>query len=312
MLNENTSVVTEVIFLGFHSSKDLSIFFFAVLFVVYILTLCGNLLIITFVYFCDFLHTPMYFFLAQLSLCDIILSTDIAPHLLNVILQQGGTMSFASCIVQYFFFAVAECSECLLLTVMSYDRYLAICNPLHYTAIMNKFLCLKLSIVLWMLSIFIMMASAISIVSLNFCGPNIIDHLFCDVLPLLKLSCSSTIVVNIEVVIISITVLFLPFLLVIVSYSCVIFTIFKIPSATGKHKAFSTCSSHLTVVSIFYVTLICTYGLPNRGQLLNLSKILSISYTLGTPLMNPIIYSLRNKDIKIAFEKLTNNLKHLY
>ncbi|XP_068129373.1 olfactory receptor 11L1-like [Hyperolius riggenbachi] len=309
MFKDNTTMVTDVIFMGFHNLKGINILIFVVLLVVYSLTLCGNLLIIACVYFCNILHTPMYFFLTQLSLCDIILSTDIAPHLLNVILKQGGTMSFRSCIVQYFFFAMAECSECLLLTVMSYDRYLAICNPLHYTVIMNNFLCLKLSIMSWMLGISTMMASAISIVSLNFCGPNVMDHFFCDVLPLLKLSCSSTIVVNIEVVIFSITVLFLPFLLIIVSYSCVIFTILKIPSATGKHKAFSTCSSHLTVVSIFYVTLICAYGLPNRGQVLNLGKILSICYTLGTPLMNPIIYSLRNKDIKIAFEKLINNLK---
>ncbi|KAM5171596.1 olfactory receptor 10AG1-like [Mantella aurantiaca] len=249
----------------------------------------------------------MYFFLTQLSLSDILLTTDICPNLLYIVFQEDGTMSFRNCILQHYIFAMTECSECLLLTVMAYDRYLAICYPLQYTSVMNQLYCMKLAVMSWLASICIMMISTVTIACLDFCGPNVIDHFFCDALPLLNLSCSNTFVVHVEMILISITVLFLPFLFIIISYGNVVFTILKISSATGKRKTFSTCSSHLAVVSIFYVTLILSYGLPTSGRLASVSKVESLFYTIGTPLVNPIIYSLRNKDIKTTFYKLVEN-----
>nr|DBA29664.1 TPA: hypothetical protein GDO54_005728 [Pyxicephalus adspersus] len=303
-LKNNKTFITEVIFLGFQTSKEISIFVFLLLLTVYLLTLFGNLLIILLVYNSNSLHTPMYFFLTQLSLSDIMLTTDIAPNLLYILLHKGTSMPLTNCILQQFIFVVMECSECLLLTVMSYDRYLAICKPLQYMSIMNNLFCMHLIIISWSLSICCMMVGAITIACLNFCGPNIIDHFFCDYLQLLSLSCSDTFWILLEMILNSIPFLFLPFLIVIISYSYVIFTILKIPSNAGKQKAFSTCSSHLMVVCIFYVTLIVIYDLPANEQSLTIRKLASLFYTMGTPLINPIIYSLRNRDIKFAFAKL--------
>ncbi|XP_068129377.1 olfactory receptor 5G3-like [Hyperolius riggenbachi] len=311
-IKNNQSQITEVVLLGFQSSKGVSIFLFTLILVVYIFTLGGNILIITLVLYGETLHTPMYVFLTQLSVTDIILSTDVIPNLLYVILQDHKTMSFINCIAQQNIFSMIESSECLLVTAMSYDRYLAICKPLHYSSIMSKLFCAKLIIVSWLLSLFIVIIDVLTITCMDFCGPNIIDHIFCDVLPLLKLSCSDTFIVQLELILLSTVVVFLPFVLIIVSYTKVIFTILKIPSTVGKQKAFSTCSSHLTVVSIFYVTLICTYGFPSTGEFINLNKPLALLYTVGTPLGNPLIYSLRNKDIKITFKRLKKSFVNLY
>ncbi|KAM5171595.1 olfactory receptor 2G3-like [Mantella aurantiaca] len=277
----------------------------------YILTLVGNLLIVTLVSYSKNLHTPMYFFLTQLSLSDIMLTTDITPNLLYILLHKGGTIDFSNCFFQFYIFVMTECTECLLLTVMSYDRYLAICNPLHYINIMNELLCKKLASLSWLLGIGSMMIGAVTVAGLDFCGPNIIDHFFCDVTSLIKLSCSDTFLVQLEMVLLSVPFIFFPFLFIMISYVFVIFTILKIPSNTGKKKAFSTCSSHLMVVSIFYITLIVIYDLPTSGQSLTVSKLMALLYTVGTPLINPIIYSLRNKDMKIAFSKLRNNILNL-
>ncbi|XP_068129378.1 olfactory receptor 6B1-like [Hyperolius riggenbachi] len=305
----NGTTITEVILMGFRSSKEVNIFLFALILVVYIFTIYANLLIITLVFYSKTLHTPMYFLLIQLSLSDLILSTDIAPNLLYIIVREDRRISFTKCVVQQYVFAVAECTECLIVTVMSYDRYLAICSPLHYTSIMNNFFCAKLVLACWLLSFLVVMVDAIAIASLKFCGPNIIDHFFCDVLPLLKLSCSDPLAVQLIMFLTSVVVVFLPFVVIVISYSCVIVTILRIQSTTGKQKAFSTCSSHLTVVSIFYVSIIFTYGIPNGGQLLNLDKLLALFYTVGTPLINPGIYSLRNKEIKTSFVTLVRQMK---
>ncbi|KAM9312318.1 olfactory receptor 5F1-like [Gastrophryne carolinensis] len=305
-MKQNSSSISEVILLGFQTSRETSIFLFILFFVIYSLTFCGNLVIMALVSCSQTLHTPMYFFLTQLSLSEILLTTDIVPNVLSIILQKGRPMALMSCIFQLYIFIVMESSECLILTAMSYDRYLAICRPLQYTSIMNKMLYVKLAIMSWLVSIFSMMIIAVTIACLEFCDLNVIDHFFCDISPLLKLSCSDTSMVQLEITLLSVPILFLPFVLIIMSYSYVIFTILKIPSSTGKRKAFSTCSSHLTVVSIFYITLILYYNLPTNGLSLTVSKLISLLYTVGTPLINPIIYSLRNQDMKTALEKLVN------
>ncbi|XP_069818865.1 olfactory receptor 5P66-like [Dendropsophus ebraccatus] len=292
------TAVTEFILLGFQVSQNIRILMFSLLIVIYWFTMFMNLLIITLVSTSKILHTPMYFFISQLSISDIFLSTDIVPNILHILLYNRGAITFFGCMIQFYFFAVSEGSECLLLAVMSYDRYVAICNPLRYSSIMTSAYCVILSTISWLMAFNTSLFLIIPIFKLNFCGQNIIDHVFCDFLPLLKLSCSDTYHVQLEESLLSIPMILLPITVIIFSYTKIIVTILRIPSSTGRQKAFSTCSSHLIVVSIFYGTLFGVYIVPTRGKSSTTSKSLSLLYTVFTPLINPIIYSLKNKDIK--------------
>ncbi|CAH2272533.1 olfactory receptor, partial [Pelobates cultripes] len=295
---ENHTAVTEIILLGFHHLHSMRHLLFSIILGLYFLTISGNSLIIVLVSCCRHLHFPMYFFLTQMSISDILLTTSIAPQMLSIVHHEGGIISFKACITQYYFFAFFEALECFLLTVMSYDRYLAICNPLQYNSIMDHAFCIKLIVISWVLGFIMALLIVVPITQLVFCGPNIIDHFFCDFDPLLKLLCSDTLIIHIEALFICVIVLIIPFLMVIVSYVYIALTIAKIPSISGKKKAFSTCSSHLTVVSIYYGTLISIYTVPNNERSLLTSKILSMFFTVVTPMLNPIIYSLRNNDIR--------------
>ncbi|KAM9312217.1 olfactory receptor 10A7-like [Gastrophryne carolinensis] len=250
----------------------------------------------------------MYFFLCHLSMLDILLVTDILPNMLYIISVKEDTMPLSHCLTQFYFFGVSEISECLLLTVMSYDRYLAICKPLHYTLLMTWHFCWILAIAVWAVGILLLLNHSITISLLRFCGPNIVDHFFCDLEPILHLSCSDTAMIQLEVTLSSVLFVVIPFFYIIISYIYIIITILKIPSLSGRKKAFSTCSSHLIVISIYYVTLGSVYLLPSRGQSWNISKFLSLLYTVVTPLMNPLIYSLRNKDFKRAIEKIISTM----
>ncbi|XP_044132746.1 olfactory receptor 11L1-like [Bufo gargarizans] len=294
--------------LGFQDTHRVTFMVFFFFFVVYCVTVFGNLLIIVLVSYSRSLHTPMYLFLTQLSLSDIILATDILPNILHAVVVKDNVISFMDCIVQFYFFDVSETTDCLLLTVMSYDRYLAICQPLHYVYIVNRQFCLRMVVVTWMLSAFVVLIHTLTITRLNFCGPNRIDHFFCDLDPILELSCSDITVVEIEVTILSALLVVIPFFIIIISYVYIIFTILQIPSITGRQKAFSTCSSHLVVVSMYYGTLLCVYLVPNRNQSWKVTKFLSLLYTVVTPLMNPIVYSFRNKDLQNVVEKVVNDL----
>ncbi|KAM4617730.1 olfactory receptor 5G3-like [Discoglossus pictus] len=240
----------------------------------------------------------MYFFLCHLSVSDILFTTNIVPNLLHIIVIEQGTISFKGCFSQLYFYGLSATTECFLLTVMSYDRYLAICNPLHYISIMDFRFCLHLVTWSWFLGFIITLTIVLLVCTLKFCGPNIIDHFFCDFSPLLELSCSDTRVVEITNFLLAAPIIFILFNCVVVSYLCILFAILKIPSTTGRQKAFSTCSSHLTVVCTYYGTLFTIYGVPSGEQTLNLNKALSLLYTVGTPFLNPIIYSLRNQKIK--------------
>ncbi|XP_068129349.1 olfactory receptor 11L1-like [Hyperolius riggenbachi] len=300
----NATTVNQFILLGFQSQHKISFLIFFVLLGMYTATVLGNLLIIILVSLCKSLHSPMYLFLSQLSITDIMLTTNISPNMLYVIMDAGATMSFQGCIAQFYFFGVTECSECLLLTGMSYDRYLAICNPLRYNAMMSHMLCLKLIIISWLFNLSVILIPTITVCKMEFCGSNVIDHFFCDLTPLLDLICSETSLVRSEVALLCIPTLIIPFVIVMVSYGLIVHTILRIQSNTGRRKAFSTCSSHLCVVAIYFGTLFCIYVLPTEGQSLTLSKILSLLYTVVTPLLNPILYSLRNKDIKNAMQKI--------
>ncbi|XP_073479883.1 olfactory receptor 11L1-like [Aquarana catesbeiana] len=310
----NVTRITTIHLLGFQTPQNIKYLVFFILLMIYCVSVCGNLLIITLVSYSKSLHSPMYFFLSQLSVSDILLITDILPNTLHTVLVEETIISFSGCIVQFYFFAVAGTLQCLLLTVMSYDRYLAICKPLHYTLIMNPRLCWIMIITSWTLIIFVVLINTFTIAMLQFCGPNIINHFFCDLNPILKISCSDTTIIQPVFTTLSAIFVVTPFFIIIISYVYIIITIFEIPSITGRQKVFSTCSSHLTVVFIYFGTLFCVYLVPRRGQLWNNSKFLSLFYTVVTPLMNPIIYSLRNKDFKEVVGKYinlsTNSVQH--
>ncbi|XP_066445706.1 olfactory receptor 1468-like [Eleutherodactylus coqui] len=300
----NLTEVTQFFILGFQADKYVRIILFCLFLVVYCGTLCGNLLIITLVSTSKTLHTPMYFFISQLSISDILLSTDIVPNLLHILLNNGGTITFIGCMTQYYFFCASELFECFLLTVMSYDRYVAICIPLRYASIMSRTCCVTFAIIAWCFSFSSAMIFYVTISMLKFCGPNVIDHFFCDINPLLDIACSDTFIVHLEIRLIGSPLVIIPTILIITSYVKIIVAILRIPSSTGRHKAFSTCSSHLIVVSIFYWTIFSVYIIPKQEQTLNIHKILSLLYTVFTPFINPLIYSLRNNSIKKAAKNL--------
>ncbi|KAM3909897.1 olfactory receptor 6B2-like [Leptodactylus fuscus] len=250
----------------------------------------------------------MYFFITQLSLCDLLLTTDIVPVLIHTVLYGGSSMTLIGCIIQFSIFGISGFSECLLLSVMSYDRYVAICNPLRYHSIINHMFCVTSINVIWLAGFTATLIYIISIHNLYFCGPRVIDHFYCDLEPILQLSCSDISIIHTQSLIFGFIFAISPLIIIVMSYVYIVLTILKIPSNTGRHKAFSTCSSHLTVVSIFYGTLITVYLFPTRGESLTLGKVLSLIYTIVTPLVNPIIYTLRNKDFKVAFY----NFKHVF
>ncbi|CAI9577811.1 unnamed protein product [Staurois parvus] len=271
--------------------------------VIYPLTILWNFQIIILVFYNKNLQSPMYFFIIQVSIFDILLTTDIVPNMFYIILNDGGTISLQSCIAQFLMFANAEATECLLLAVMSYDRYLAICNPFNYSTIMSPVFCHKLVVLTWLLSLVMTFSEAITTSNLTFCRNNIVDHFFCDFTPLLGLACSDATIVHIQTFLFCIVVLICPFITIVVSYIYIVYTIVRIPSITGRKKAFSTCSAHLTVVCLFYGALISVYVAPTEGHSFNINKVLALLYTVMTPLLNPVIYSLRNQGFKLAFRK---------
>ncbi|XP_053575524.1 olfactory receptor 11L1-like [Bombina bombina] len=297
---ENQSTVTEVILLGFQDLHSSRIIIFLVFLTIYIATVGGNLLIIALVSTSNNLRSPMYFFLCQLSVSDILETTSIVPNCMGIVLKKGATMSVIECITQFCMFASLSSSECFILTVMSYDRYMAICKPLHYTNVMNFTFCINLIIWSWLTGLIVTLPVSVMLYNLNFCGPNIIDHFFCDFKPIVQLSCSDTTIVEIIVFLVASPETFIQIMFIVGSYIYIFVTIMHISSKLERRKTFSTCSSHLTVVCTYYGTLISIYVAPTQGQTFNINKVLSLLYTVVTPLLNPIIYSLRNKEIKTA------------
>nr|XP_014424494.1 olfactory receptor 10A2-like [Pelodiscus sinensis] len=270
------------------------------------LSVAGNTLIVVLIVVDRHLHTPMYFFLGNLSCLEICYSSDILPRMLAGLLTGDRTISVNGCFTQLYFFGLLASTECYLLAVMSYDRYLAICKPLHYSALMSSRFCLQLAAGSWLNSC---LATTILILFMSqfiFCGPNEIDHFYCESLPLIKLACGDTHLIVLMVFVFACAFTLPPFLLTLTSYVCIITAILRIPSTTGRQKAFSTCSSHLMVVTIFYGTIMVVYMLPTLDSLRVLKKMFSLCYTVFTPLVNPLIYSLRNKEVR---EALTNAVR---
>ncbi|KAM6448890.1 olfactory receptor 11L1-like [Liasis olivaceus] len=276
---------------------------------IYVITLVGNTLILVAVSLDKRLHTPMYFFLGNLSFLEVWYTTNISPKMLVDLLRKEKDISLPACIIQLYIFCALGTVECFLLLLMSYDRYLAICNPLNYAKLMNWNYCFKLTADTWFGGF--LLAAVLNFIvstSLTICGSNHVDHFFCDLTPLLKLSCSDTHIAEMTIFVACFAVSLIPFLLTIMSYVYIIMTIFKIPSSSGKRKAFSTCGSHLIVVGTFYGTLGITYAISIGTQSVELNKMLSLLYTVLTPMLNPIVYSLRNKEVKETLSKLLNKI----
>ncbi|XP_030395605.1 olfactory receptor 1020-like [Gopherus evgoodei] len=304
----NQTSITEFILLGFGDLPELQILLFLLFLVIYIMTMTGNILIMALVVADRHLHTPMYFFLGNLSCLETCYTSTILPRMLAGPLTGDRTISFNGCVTQYYLFGSLLATECLLLSVMSYDRYLAICNPLHYAARMSGRVCLQFAGGSWIGGFLGNSITTLSISQLTFCGPNGIDHFFCDLIPVVKLSCNDPHLMETLAFILSFLFALVPFLLTLMSYICIITTILRIPSTTGRQKAFSTCSSHLTVVSIYYATLLIVYMFPTTDILNDFKKVLSVVYAVLTPLINPLIYSLRNKEVQEALRKACRKL----
>ncbi|XP_053120522.1 olfactory receptor 11A1-like [Hemicordylus capensis] len=300
------TAITEFILLGFGELQEYHLLLFLVFVVIYILTMSGNILIVNLVVFNQNLHTPMYYFLANLSSLEVFYSSTILPKMLIIFLTGDRSISVWGCFTQLFCFGRLVSIECYLLSIMSYDRYVAICKPLYYATIMNGRVICHLMVVSWLCAAFILIVIISLVSQLSFCGPEEIDHFFCDFSPLLQLSCSDTSHVRLLSLIFGSIDILPPFLITITSYVCIIATVLKIPSVTGRQKAFATYSSHLIVVTIFYGTLMIVYILPDTSALRNLKKVFSVPYTVLTPMVNPLIYSLRNKEVKKSLKKALN------
>lgn len=305
---KNESMIAEFILLGFGDLQDLQIPLFLLFLLIYIAAMAGNLLIVLLIVADQHLHTPMYFFLGNLSVLELCYSSTILPRMLVSFLTGYKGIFIRYCFMQYFIFGGLAGTECYLLSVMSYDRYLAICKPLHYAALMSHRFCQYLACGSWINGF---MASTIitSLMSqLTFCGPNVINHFFCDSFPILKLSCSDTQLISVLLVLLSSAFTLPPFILTLASYICIIAKVLRISSATERQKTFSTCSSHLTVVTIFYGTLMIVYMLPETNELIDTNKFFSVGYTVLNPLVNPLIYSLRNREVKRALKRVLHRL----
>ncbi|XP_006132728.1 olfactory receptor 6B1-like [Pelodiscus sinensis] len=299
----NQTDMTKFILLGFGGLLDQNIFLFLLFLVIYVATVAGNTLIVALVVADPRLHTPMYFFLGNLSSLETCYSSTLLPRVLASLRTGNRTILFNGCFTQMYFFGALASTECYLLAAMSYDRYLAICKPLHYLVLMNNRCCVQLAAGSWLSGFLATAVFVLFMSQLIFCGPNEIDHFYCDPVPLIQLGCGDKRLMVLLDFIMACVFTLPPFLLTVSSYVCIIATILRIPSATGRQKTFSTCSSHLIVVTIFYGTILVAYTLLKLETPRILKKVLSLCYTVLTPLANPLIYSLRNREFKEALSK---------
>ncbi|XP_074087824.1 olfactory receptor 5B2-like [Macrotis lagotis] len=308
---ENRSEVNEFILTGLTDAPELQVPLFIMITLIYLITLVGNLGIVALISWDSHLHTPMYFFLSNLSLVDLVYSSAITPKVMTGLLTGNKVISSKGCATQLFFFGAFSVTEMFLLATMAYDRYAAVCKPLHYTTIMTSTVCAHLVSSAYVCDFLASSAIVGYIFSLSFCRSNIIHHFFCDIPPLLVLSCSDIIIIESLIFIIGLFTVFFPFLVIFTSYLLIFITILKIRSAEGRQKAFSTCASHLTTVSIFYGTVMFMYFQPSSSHSMDTDKVVSVFYTMIIPMLNPLVYSLRNKAVKNAFRKVVKVRIHL-
>nr|XP_003422735.1 olfactory receptor 8K3-like [Loxodonta africana] len=298
----NLTVLNEFILLGITDRPDLKAPLFGILLIVYMVSVVGNLGLIILTKIDSRLHTPMYFFLRHLSFTDLGYSTAVGPKMLANLIVDQPTISYNCCAMQLTFFSIFISSEIFILSAMAYDRYVAICNPLLYTVIMSPKVCRVLVVIPYLYSLFLSLLTIIKIFIASFCG-HVIRHFYCDGLPLISLICSNTHEIKLILLIFSAFSLVLSLLIILVSYTLILIAIFSMNSAEGRHKAFSTCGSHLTVVVVFYGTLFFTYVHPKYSHSFDTDKMASVFYILVVPMLNPIVYSLRNKEVKNAVHR---------
>ncbi|XP_029437793.1 olfactory receptor 1019-like [Rhinatrema bivittatum] len=306
MEEENLTTVTEFIILGFPEYPHLQIPLFLLFLLIYLIILMGNLTIIALRCLDPCLHTPMYFFLSNLSFLDISYTSVTLPRLLDIFLRKSQRISLQGCLTQMYFFLCFSYVEFVIISVMAFDRYVAVCHPLHYGVIMNQRLCVLMAIGSWILGFLDPVIHTVLLSHFSYCGSNEINHFFCDLSALLKLSCTSTSTIDSITYIVGV-ILGLPcFTATLTSYVYIISTILRIRSTEGRRKAFSTCSSHLTVVILFYGTMLSLYMRPTSMQSLDQNKLIAVLYNVLIPMFNPMIYSLKNREVKAALRKVFN------
>ncbi|XP_075061791.1 olfactory receptor 11A1-like [Mixophyes fleayi] len=308
MCEDNQTEVTVFLLLGFQGLYKYKILLFIVFLVSYIVVLNGNLVLIVLVSTIDHLKLPMFIFLKHLAVADVLVTTTIIPMMLDIILRDEKEVYVTGCIIQFYMSGLFGFVQCFLIVIMSYDRYLAICYPMHYNSIMVPHVCLKMIVGCWLLA-FIASSEIIIIFQLHFCGLNYIDHYYCDFGPIVELSSSDTSILLLVDFVITILMGVIPFFLILITYFIIFITILNISSNSGRKKAFSTCSSHLATVCAYYGTLITVYLAPSDKSSFNTNKFRSLLYFVVTPMMNPIIYSLRNHEIRRTLKKIIVNIK---
>ncbi|XP_007518175.1 olfactory receptor 6C76-like [Erinaceus europaeus] len=301
---KNHTSVKEFILLGLTDDPELNILIFLFLFCTYILSITGNLTIITLTLLDSQLKTPMYFFLRNFSFLEISYTTACIPKFLVSIVTGDKTISYNSCITQVFFLILLGSTEFFLLTIMSYDRYVAICKPLHYTTIMNSRICNQLVLSCWLTGFLVIFPPVIMGLQLDFCDSNIIDHFACDHSPLLLISCTDTALLELLAFFLAVFTLMVTLTLVVLSYAFILKTILRFPSAEQRKKAFSTCSSHMIVVSMSYGSCIFMYVKTSAKEGVALDKGIALLNTSVAPMLNPFIYSLRNQQVKQSFKNM--------
>ncbi|XP_076968080.1 olfactory receptor 8B3-like [Tamandua tetradactyla] len=303
MSTGNGSFVTEFILVGLTDNPGLQLPLFFIFLAMYVITVLGNMGLITLIGLNSHLHTPMYFFLFNLSFIDLFYSSVFTPKMLINFISKKNIISYQGCMAQLYFFCFFAISECYVLTSMAYDRYVAICNPLLYNIAMSPKVCSNLIFGSYLMAFSGAMAHTGCMLRLTFCDANTINHYFCDVLPVLQLSCTSTHVSELVVFIVASMNIIMPSLLIFISYGFILCSILHISSTQGRSKVFSTCSSHIMAVSLFFGSSSFMYLQPSSARSMEEGKISSVFYTIVVPMMNPLIYSLRNKDVKLALRK---------
>uniref|UniRef100_A0A8C6R4D5 Olfactory receptor n=1 Tax=Nannospalax galili TaxID=1026970 RepID=A0A8C6R4D5_NANGA len=304
MKKDNQSSVSEFILLGLPIQPEKQGMYYALFLAIYLTTVLGNLLIILLIRLNSRLHTPMYFFLSHLAFTDISFSSVTAPKMLMNMLTQRKSISYTGCVSQVYFFLLFGGIDSFLLTAMAYDRYVAICHPLHYTTIMSQSLCFLLLIVSWALSCVSALVHTLLLARLSFCEDNVLPHFFCDLSALLKLSNSDTTINELVILTVGVVVITVPFMCILVSYGHIAATVLRTPSMKGICKALSTCGSHLSVVSLYYGAIIGLYFFPSSNNTNDKDVIVAVLYTVVIPMLNPFIYSLRNRDMKRALRNI--------
>ncbi|XP_066445472.1 putative olfactory receptor 2B8 [Eleutherodactylus coqui] len=299
------TTVEEFILLGLASQKNIQIVLFPVFLSCYIISLIGNIIIIILSRISSRLHTPMYFFLSNLSFLDIWYTSSIVPNMLINFLSMRKSISFNGCVTQMFIHLWLGGVECYILLSMAYDRYVAICSPLHYTTIMHPILCIEMAIGSWVAGIINSIVHTILVLQLPFCGPNVINNFFCEIPSVLELACADISLNKTVLFFLAMLMVMVPFFLILITYGYIISSILKISTTVGQRKAFSTCASHIIVVSLFYGAGVFVYLRPGSTHVEGQDKMATLFYSVITPMLNPLIYTLRNKDVIGAFVDIT-------